>query len=177
MENIDVLDEMGNKTGEVKSREEVHQKGLWHKTVHMYVINNKKEILMQKRSPEKETNPNKWTTSASGHLSAGDESREGALRELREEIGVEISDKELEYLCTVKEKNGYKNIVNHEIVDVYIVRKDLNIEDLKLQKEEVSAVRWLTLDEFKSETEDCEKNNLVPHIEIFQKVIEYLDKE
>ena len=47
MENIDIVDELGNKTGEVKSREEVHEKGLLHKTVHIFVINNKKDILMQ----------------------------------------------------------------------------------------------------------------------------------
>ena len=71
MENLDVLDNQGNKTGEIKSRDEVHKKGLWHRTVHIWIINSNNDILMQLRSPEKKSNPNKWTTSASGHLSAG----------------------------------------------------------------------------------------------------------
>ena len=88
MELIDVLDEKRNNTGEILSREEVHKKGLWHKTAHIWVINSKGDILLQKRSPLKITSPNMWTTSASGHLSAGDSSIEGALRELKEEIRI-----------------------------------------------------------------------------------------
>lgn len=53
MENLDVLDEQGNKTGEIKSRDEIHEKGLWHRTVHIWVVNDNKDVLMQLRSPEK----------------------------------------------------------------------------------------------------------------------------
>lgn len=85
-ECVDVLDENGNKTGIVKTRKEVHTTGEWHKVAFVFVVNSNGEIILQKRSAEKSTNPNKWTASASGHLTAGDSDIEGALRELEEEI-------------------------------------------------------------------------------------------
>ncbi|MCX4302826.1 MAG: NUDIX domain-containing protein [Clostridia bacterium] len=170
MENIDIVDELGNKTGEVKSREEVHEKGLLHKTVHIFVINNKKDILMQKRSLEKKTNPNKWTTSASGHLSAGDESREGAVRELYEEIGVKANEEELKYLFTIYEEGKHENLIDREVVDVYLIKRDMELNEFKLQKEEVSDVHWVQLEEFKKLIKNCEANDIVPHYEMFEKI-------
>lgn len=85
-EFVDVLDENGNKTGIVKTRKEIHTTGEWHKVTFVFVVNSNGEIILQKRSAEKSTNPNKWTASASGHLTVGDSDIEGALRELEEEI-------------------------------------------------------------------------------------------
>ena len=90
-EYLDVLDENGNLTGEKRTRSEVHSKGLWHKAVHIWVVNDNGELILQKRSHEKITNPDMWTTSTSGHLSAGDSSLVGAIGELNEEIGLQIS--------------------------------------------------------------------------------------
>ncbi len=176
MENIDILDENGNKTGEILSREETHKKGLWHKAVHIWLVNDNNEILMQRRSPEKKTNPNKWTTSTSGHLSAGDESRTGAVRELDEEIGVETTEEELEYLFTVKEEHIHTDLINREIIDVYLLKNNLRIEDFKLQKEEVSEVKWLSFEEFKNKVKNYEQNNVTNHKEMFDKLIEELTK-
>lgn len=174
MEEIDIVDELGNRTGEIKSREEVHQKGLLHKTVHIFVINNKKDILMQRRSLEKKTNPNKWTTSASGHLSSGDESKEGAVRELYEEIGVKAKADELEYLFTIYEEGKLENLIEREFVDVYLVKRDIELKDFKLQKEEVSDVRWVDLKDFKNLIKNCEANDIVPHYEMFGKVADII---
>lgn len=67
-EYLDILDEDGNKTGITKLRKDVHKDGDWHKVAFIFVITDKGEIILQRRSKEKETNPNKWTASASGHL-------------------------------------------------------------------------------------------------------------
>lgn len=175
MEYIDVLDENGNKTGEIKSREEVHKKGIWHRTVHIWVVNSNKDILMQLRSPEKKSNPNKWTTSASGHLSAGDGSLDGAVRELGEEIGIHANPTELEYLFTIQEHFTNDNMINNEIVDVYIIRKDIDIKDITLQKEEVSDIRWIQKENLKELIKDCEKNHIVPHIEMMERLLKVLE--
>lgn len=179
MEKIDVLSENGEKTGEVVSREEVHRLGLWHKCVHIWIVNGKNEILLQKRSPEKKTNPNKWTTATSGHLSAGDSSIEGAIRELGEEIGLEVEENELQYLFTVKESgindNHSKKIIENEITDVYLIQKDIDIANLRLQEEEVSDVRWFSYDAFQKMVLE-EDENLVPHREMQMKILEILGK-
>jgi isopentenyldiphosphate isomerase len=66
MEMIDILDSNGKPTGEVASREEVHKKGLWHRTNHIWLVNNHGEILLQKRADNIESFPNKYHISAGG---------------------------------------------------------------------------------------------------------------
>jgi isopentenyl-diphosphate Delta-isomerase len=70
MEMIDILDESGKETGEIESREIVHSKGLWHKTVHVWILNHKGEFLFQKRSMKKETHPGLWDISCAGHVAS-----------------------------------------------------------------------------------------------------------
>lgn len=177
MEKIDVLDENGNKTGEIVSREEVHKLGLWHKCVHIWIVNGKGEVLLQKRSAQKIMSPNMWTTATSGHLSAGDSSIQGALRELGEEIGLHAKEEELQYLFTVKEntikEHEGETILDNEITDVYLMRKDIDITNLKLQEEEVSEVRWFSYDVFKKMVMENDEN-LVPHREMQMKMLEIL---
>ncbi len=177
MELIDVLDENRNNTGKILSREEVHKRGLWHKTVHIWVINKKGDILLQKRSPMKKTSPNMWTTSVSGHLSAGDSSIEGAIRELKEEIGIEAKPEELKYLFTVSEEViKENNIKDREHIDVYVLHADINIDKLILQEEEVSKVKWFSFTEFEKMVNNHDKN-LVKHDEIHEKIIKILKDE
>lgn len=178
MEKIDVLDENGNKTGEVVSREEIHRLGLWHRCVHIWLINRKGEVLLQKRSAQKATHPNMWTTATSGHLSAGDSSVEGAIRELGEEIGLEAKESDLQYLFTVKESginnNQDRKIIENEITDVYLIKRDIDISNLKLQEEEVSSVKWFSYKEFKKMVIENDKN-LVPHKEMQMKILKILE--
>lgn len=174
---IDVLNENGEKTGEVVSREDVHKLGLWHKCVHIWIINGKGEVLLQKRSEQKATNPNMWTTATSGHLSAGDTSIEGAIRELSEEIGLQVNEDELKYLFTVKESgvndNNEKHIIENEITDVYLIEKNVAITELKLQEEEVSSVKWFSYEAFKKMVMENDKT-LVPHKEMQVKMLQIL---
>lgn len=175
MEKIDVLDENGKQTGEVVSREEVHRLGLWHRCVHIWIVNSKKEILLQKRSGQKIMSPNKWTTATSGHLSAGDSSIEGAIRELGEEIGLQAKAEELQYLFTVKETtvNEEKHVLDNEIIDVYLMKKEVAIEELKLQEEEVSDAKWFSYDAFQKMVLESDEN-LVAHREMQRKILEIL---
>ncbi len=176
MEKIDVLDENGNQTGEVVTREEVHRLGLWHKCVHIWIINGKGEVLLQKRSAQKIMSPNKWTTATSGHLSAGDSNVQGAIRELSEEIGLQVNENELKYLFSVKENtiNEEKHVIDKELIDVFLMRKEVDIKNLKLQEEEVSDVKWFSYEEFKKMVlEDDE--NLVAHREMQVKMLEILE--
>ncbi len=69
-ELIDVLDEDGNMTGRVETRSKVHEIGLWHRIVAIAIINSKGQLLMQKRTMSKKSNPGKWDISVAGHLSS-----------------------------------------------------------------------------------------------------------
>lgn len=93
-ELFDVVDEQDRVIGQL-SRSRVHAERKLHRAVHIFVFNSAGHLLIHKRSADKDEHPNKWTSSASGHLSAGEDYDETAHREMKEEIGL---TGELEYL-------------------------------------------------------------------------------
>src|SRR5437667_5491731 len=72
-------------------RREVHRLGLQHRAVHVLLFNQRGEVFLQKRSMTKDTFPGAWDSSASGHLDRGETYDACALRELREELGLELA--------------------------------------------------------------------------------------
>ena len=90
MEFFDVCDERGLPTGEVVERSVAHSKGILHRTAHVWIIkkvDGRWQVLLQKRSKDKDSYPGQFDTSSAGHIPAGMEPLESARRELREELG------------------------------------------------------------------------------------------
>ena len=149
MEYFEIYDETGKNLGFTKSRQEAHEKGYWHKIACVFVVNDEGKIILQKRSANKDNNPNCWTASASGHIDAGETEIDGALREMREEIGVIANSNELKYIGRVFENNiSSDRKVNH-ISYIYVLYKNIKLKDLVLQEEEVSDVKYFTFTEAK----------------------------
>jgi isopentenyl-diphosphate Delta-isomerase len=90
-EIFDVVNERDEIIGQ-RTRGEVHRLGLRHRAVHVLVFNRVGEVFLQKRSMNKDTHPGAWDSSASGHLDKGEEYDACAIRELREEIGLELTE-------------------------------------------------------------------------------------
>ncbi|MBD3281037.1 NUDIX domain-containing protein [Candidatus Dojkabacteria bacterium] len=174
-EYFDVLDDLGNKTGERALREEVHQKGLWHRAIHAWLINNKGELLLQKRGPGKDTYPNHWTASIGGHIDAGDDSLPTVIRETEEELGLHIREKDIEFLFTVKNpyKDPFTGAHDREFNDVYLIRKNVVLEEINFDKEEVSNIRFMHFLDFEKAIID-KSIPLTPQWEEFKKLIGYL---
>ena len=149
-ELIDVLDEDGNKTGRIETRSKVHEIGLWHRIVAIALIDSKGQLLMQKRTMTKKSNPGKWDLSVAGHVSAGESSIEAVLKEVREEIGLHLNEKDLKYILTTKKVSTKDNIINKHIIDCYIaIYPEIDINKLKLQESEVEQVKLCNLQEVK----------------------------
>ena len=87
MEYVDLLDSSGRPTGRKKPKPEVHRDGDWHGAAHVWIRNIAGQILIQRRSPTKENWPNLWDVSVAGHISAGEEALEAALREAQGSLG------------------------------------------------------------------------------------------
>ncbi len=166
-EYVDILNEVtGEVTGEIISKKEAHKTGVWHGSVHIWIISeDKKKILLQRRCADKDLFPNMWDISVGGHISAGEDSLVSAKRELSEELGLNPDKYKFEYVDTIKEKFVDRDIVSNEFVTIYKIINNVNIEEIVLQKEEVSEVKWFT----KSELNTL-KNELrvIPHIEEFE---------
>jgi isopentenyldiphosphate isomerase len=89
--------------GFTKERSKVHADGDWHRSVHLWLADTHGNVLMQQRSKHKDTHPGLWDVSCAGHVEAGDDPRETAARELKEELGVEVHGgaDSLVHICTV----------------------------------------------------------------------------
>lgn len=93
-ETFDVVDELDRVVGRA-TRREVHARGLRHRAVHILVYNGDGEVFLQRRSFSKDSHPGRWDSSASGHLDSGEGYLAAAVREVREELGVEVGEAEL----------------------------------------------------------------------------------
>ena len=89
-EIFDVVNERDEVIGR-KPRSEVHRLGLMHRATHVLVFNKRGEVFLQKRSMKKDRQPGLWDSSASGHVDSGEDYDSCVVRELREEIGLEVS--------------------------------------------------------------------------------------
>lgn len=175
-EYFDLLDEFGNKIGKTKLRSEVHRDGDWHKGVHIWVINNDNEILLQRRCATKDSNPNMLDISSAGHLQAGDSSQEAAIRELKEELDLDVTKDELIFIETIKNSLRYtETFINNEFDDVYIVRTDKKISDLRFQKEEISEIMYVPYKKFKEMVNNRQPDLLIRDKD-FEILFSYLNK-
>lgn len=172
-ELIDILDENGDKTGKIVTRKQVHQQGLCHRIIVVAVIDKNGHLLMQQRSKNKETNAGKWDVSTAGHVSSGQTSKEAAIREVSEEIGINIKEQELNHIITYKEIEKVKeNHISNHIYDFYIVNKEnIKIEDITVQKSEVEQVKLCNLEEV---NQILLEQNVVERPEVYRELLKYL---
>jgi isopentenyl-diphosphate Delta-isomerase len=145
IEMIDVLAPAGQPTGIRKTKAEVHRDGDWHLAAHVWIVAFDGSVLVQRRSPRKENNPDLWDVSCAGHVSAGESSFDAAVRETHEEIGLRIEAQELHFLATIPESCVLNNAtyLDNEFHDIFIVRRHFDISLLTLDPEEVAEVKWV----------------------------------
>lgn len=175
MEMLDVLDELGNKTGISKSKNEMYKTGEWFRSVHIWIINDEKEILLQKRSSKKSTFPNLWAVSVSGHVQAGEESMDTVIREIKEELHLDVKPEQCKYLFTIKRENIFENCINRVFDDVYLLKLNIDVYKTNLQKSELCEIKYFNYEKLKESLKNGEPI-FVPMDEEKRMLFEYLDK-
>ncbi len=144
-ELLEVVTEDGMPTGEILPRNEIHEKNLLHNEIVVFIINSKNQLLLQKRSANKKSSPNCWGSSCAGHVDVSETLEEAALRELSEELGIRIEKEELKIL--VNKKLVLREKKDSNVRTWYYIKKDFDLSDFMIQKEELSEIRWFSLDE------------------------------
>ena len=175
MELLDIIEEDGSKTGIVRERNVAHRYGSMHATVHMWVMRRKEknaadaagksssygisandpagewEVLLQKRSANKDSNPGCYDISSAGHISAGNEPLPSAVREIGEELGIRAVPEDFLYVGTrIKKSNKEfygKPFIDNQLSYIYIYKGSVDTDLITLQEEEVESVEWMALDE------------------------------
>ena len=139
-------------TGKTAKRGDPLEDGTYRMVVHVCIFNSKGEMLIQKRADDIVRWPSFWDISVGGGASAGDTSRQAAERETAEEIGLSIDFSDRRPVITVNFSDGFD--------DFYTIEKDISLEDLNLQTEEVTDAKWAT----QKEIEDMiDEGSFIPY--------------
>ena len=138
MELVDVYNERYQNTGESKERGTTTETE-YRKACFVWIINSNNKILVQQRSKNRKHYPGLWSAT-SGGVSAGETSLQSIMRELKEELGIDVAEEELTFIGTYKRVNDF--------VDTYMMEKDIDINDITIQPEEVQDVKWMSIDNF-----------------------------
>lgn len=171
-EMIDELNDKGEVIG-VIDKDVAHKEGKLHRSIHLWIINDDGEILLQYRCGSKKLYPNTWDVSVGGHVSTKENSIDALSRETKEELGIDLDLGSIEYLGNIHERLKYDEIDSNELVDVFIARQNINKEDIVLQKDEVSDIRFVSIEEL---FRLMYNNQLLPHENEYKKMLEYLVK-
>ncbi|WP_417900360.1 NUDIX domain-containing protein [Bacillus haimaensis] len=147
-EKLRVFDESGNCVG-VETREEVHKKGYWHETFHFWLVSREEGgeyIYFQLRSKQKKDYPNLLDITAAGHILAT-ETVEAGIREVKEEIGIDVTMGDLMPLGVIPYTNVHQELIDRELAHVFLLVRKYEMEDFFLQPEEVSGMVKVRLDD------------------------------
>jgi 8-oxo-dGTP pyrophosphatase MutT (NUDIX family) len=148
-EHFDVCDPAGQPTGETLARSEVHRRGLWHRSAHLWLTDGGR-LLLQKRHPSKETDPGRWDIAVAGHVSAGQTPLEALLREANEELGLTLEEGALTFLGAWSKEYVEPKFIDREWQHVFAGLWSGDPASLVLQPEEVVDARWMDIDAYRS---------------------------
>lgn len=128
---IDVLDENGIRTGEVLSRKKIHEMGKFHRAVHLYLLDQSKRLLLQKRSNQVDHFPGMFSISLSGHVDAGESSYGALKREIREELGFTPEELKVEFLFSFKQSMTVNpSYIDRQFNDVYLCFHNFDVKEI-----------------------------------------------
>ncbi len=166
MEIWDIMNEKGVVTGRTAVRgRTILKSGEYHLVVHIWVVSSKGNLLIQRRSERRRLMPGEWAATG-GSAVSGEKSAAAAARELREELGIKTEDGELQFVTRLKRRNS--------MLDIYFLHRDADAMGLRLQRNEVAEVKWVTPDELRRMIENRQYHNYGR--EYFSAVFDYLEK-
>lgn len=133
---LDIVDAQDRVIGR-DTRARVHAGGHFHRSSHVILLNSHQQVFVQLRSTTKDTNPGLWDTSAAGHVDSGESYLSCAVRELQEELGIDVPEQAMVLIGKLQPKpsNG------HEFTHIFTVSSDSSVV---LEAGEVADGRWVS---------------------------------
>lgn len=157
----DLYDANSVKTGKTYRKGDIIPEGYYPMVVMVVIRNSNGDFLMQKRVKEKGGD---WGVTG-GHPKAGETAIEGIITEVKEELGLDFSQENfIEYDSGCDGRDCYK---------MYFVNKDVELDDIIIQEDELSEARWFSMEKLKHMVETKELNE--NQISCFIKVCNYLE--
>lgn len=164
-EFLNLIDSGARLTAKSKPRSLVHRDGDLHPAVHVWIIKRRDMgvyVLLQKRADMKDTDPGCYDVSVAGHLAQGDEFRSAAVRETKEELGIQLHGSQLRHIGNLEAHSSTpEGLIDNEYVAVYIYRDSIDEDALRLKPDEVSEVCWAEVDELLAVMDDEDFPNCI----------------
>ena len=139
MEIVDKFDNKRRPLNKTSKRYDVVE-GEYKQSMHIWIQNDKCEFLIQKRSNNKKVYPGKWSITGGG-VDSGESTLDTVIRECKEELGIDANIENLELMMTLKRTDNF--------LDIYLLKQNIEIEDIIMQEEEVEAVKWISISDLK----------------------------
>ena len=157
-ELLEVLNENGVGTGRPETRKNVHLQGLWHRAIIVAIVNQDNQILIQKRSKNKEKFPGLWDLSVAGHVPFGHDSVSCAASETMEEIGYMLPKvvqlRDFRFMTSFRNQLSISDtFIENQFYDFFIYNAEIDPSKIHVQKEEVEEVKFVTAYEIKTMAE------------------------
>ncbi len=166
MEYFEVFNEDGTAANRIEERSVVHAKGLWHRTVHIWIHRSEEAILFQKRGKTKDSHPELWDASAAGHIDVGEKPEQSAQREVKEELGLTIQKEELQFIEMTSRSlisNGGA-FIDNEFTFVYLYEFKGRETDLSPDPLELDGIRFIDIKDLRNMLTDAGKRcSFVPY--------------
>ncbi len=146
---------------------QAHHEGVLHRAFSVFLFNKKGEMLLQKRADSKYHSPGEWTNACCSHPRWGETYKEAAERRLQEELGISTNITPKFHFLYKADVGG--NLIEHELDHVFVGEYE---GEFNLNPEEVSEIRYLTMEDLISEL-DRNPEKFTPWFKIILK--EYQD--
>ena len=177
---LNIIDEDGKIIGE-ETRENIHNRGLLHREIHVWFYTAKDEIIFQHREKDKDTYPDLLDPTLGGHVEIGSDYENTALQELAEETGIRAKENNLTFIEMMRSKTFdiSTNKTNNVIRAIYAYRYEGKIEDLKIEKGKAIGFESWPLEKIFN-ISDVDRKRFIPSIfekqnlEIFAKIRELI---
>lgn len=181
-EQLEVINENDEVIG-LETREKIHKEGLLHREIHIWFITPKAEIIFQHRAKDKDTYPDKLDATVSGHVEPKMSYEETAVKECKEETGIDIDLEKLVFLKKMRKKSfdEVTGLTNNTIRSQYAYLYDGSINNLRIEEGKSQGFRAWKIDDL-SHLSESDKNKFIPLIlredmlNIFNKARELLIK-
>lgn len=178
-ELIDILDSEGNYTGKTAMKSVAHKMGWFHNTVHVWFYTLDGKVLLQKRGQNKKTFPLLWDVSVAGHIAAREEIQTAAMREVKEEIGIDIAIDALQKIGVFKSVQKHNaSFIDCEFHHTFLCELTLPVTSLEKQETEVEELKLISITQFAEELRKTDfATTYVPHsLEYYESIITAFSK-
>ena len=163
-ENLEIINENDEVIG-IDTREKIHREGLLHREIHIWFLTPQGEIIFQHRAKDKDTYPDLLDATVGGHVEPNTSYEDTAVKECKEETGVDINLENLVFLTKMRKKSFDKvtGMINNTIRSQYAYLYEGSVDELEIEEGKAEGFETWVIDDFPNLSQK-DKDKFIPLI-------------